>query len=677
MAGFRVVSGAAPTVATLTENDLGVKPALKASDAEPALVPYISRDRDSQLQEAVDNGGFILIFGPSTAGKTRTAFQALKTLPANRLVLIPERPEALRELAETSDLSGPYVVWLDDIERFLGPGGLDRAALDRIYDRQRSDVLILATVRSDELMELEAPTATRDSEGSRPVMRAGVDVLAQTSLRVELRAKLSPAEKMNARDHLTDSRVAAALAHPEYGLGEYLAAGPQMLLRWHAAGNYELSPASAIISAAADFRRAGFGKPIPAGELAEAHVCYLAERIRHSPALKPFPECLRWVCEPVAGASSCLSAIRDESYAVSDYLFERAVAGDGPRGKEPIPDQIWDQVLRLSADGDVFSIGLAARAQQRPDVTEIAFRRGAAATEPQSMNGLGVILLEAKNPIEAEQWFLRAVDAGMPEAKHNLANLYWEKGDRDAAESLYLELADSHEFAPSMVNLGNLASPDGDPDKREYWYRRAAEANFPPAMHNLAILLDNEGEFEESGRWFRKAYSEGQLISLVALAESLARRGETEEAKSAFHEAYRAGSLDAAWALGTMCQRHEEFEEAESAYRIAALEGHLAAIVSLGLLLAQLGRSDEAEKWLSRGAAAGSASAMNTLGILRAREGSTAEADEWYRRSAKAGMPASLTNRAALFRAADDEDAAGRWFSPYFEPDDDAPHRPD
>ena len=45
--------------------------------------PYIPRDQDSELRELLAAGGFVLLVGDSTAGKTRMAFEALHaTLPA-------------------------------------------------------------------------------------------------------------------------------------------------------------------------------------------------------------------------------------------------------------------------------------------------------------------------------------------------------------------------------------------------------------------------------------------------------------------------------------------------------------------------------------------------------------------------------------------------------------------
>jgi hypothetical protein len=91
--------------------------------------PYVTRDRDIQLDQALASDPFVLVIGDSKAGKSRTAFEAAKRVFSTTRLMVPRGQtgtlEALFGLDPPLDLSpGPVVLWLDDLERYLsGAGG--------------------------------------------------------------------------------------------------------------------------------------------------------------------------------------------------------------------------------------------------------------------------------------------------------------------------------------------------------------------------------------------------------------------------------------------------------------------------------------------------------------------------------------------------------------------------
>ena len=100
--------------ATADPVELGVFP-----PREPG--PYVPRTVDGRVDDALRHGGFVLLVGPKRAGKSRTAYEALRrTLPTSRLVVPAGGRAAAQLLADGSFRpSADATWWLDDLERFL------------------------------------------------------------------------------------------------------------------------------------------------------------------------------------------------------------------------------------------------------------------------------------------------------------------------------------------------------------------------------------------------------------------------------------------------------------------------------------------------------------------------------------------------------------------------------
>ncbi|MGH4032886.1 SAV_2336 N-terminal domain-related protein [Actinomycetota bacterium Odt1-20B] len=112
----------------------------------PVQTPlYVPREFDAQLRYLVRRAEegepmFVVLVGDVRAGKTRSALEAARTLPDGWVLWAPPTAEDLRE---GISLIGPRtVVWLDDMERFIG--FIDAAQ----FDRMQPPVLVMATVQS-------------------------------------------------------------------------------------------------------------------------------------------------------------------------------------------------------------------------------------------------------------------------------------------------------------------------------------------------------------------------------------------------------------------------------------------------------------------------------------------------------------------------------------------------
>lgn len=151
--------GQVPLVQDLKPIDLGVKPAIEIdsdkSDESPdhtsGLPPYAVRDGDSALEAALARGGFVLLHGRAASGKSRSAYETIRRVRGTSNLLAPAHPTAIRELWDAGHHVANSIVWLDDLEQYLVPGGLDIGLLEQICPSGRSDVAVVATIRDEEL----------------------------------------------------------------------------------------------------------------------------------------------------------------------------------------------------------------------------------------------------------------------------------------------------------------------------------------------------------------------------------------------------------------------------------------------------------------------------------------------------------------------------------------------
>ena len=88
--------------------------------------------------------------------------------------------------------------------------------------------------------------------------------------------------------------------------------------------------------------------------------------------------------------------------------------------------------------------------------------------EANALNLLGVIRAQQDRPREAEQFFLRAIEANKSlfGAYLNLAQLYLQKGERKRAEEyLVAALEIRPDDVPTLRSLANIARADGELEK--------------------------------------------------------------------------------------------------------------------------------------------------------------------------------------------------------------------
>jgi hypothetical protein len=92
-----------------------------------ALPTWIDRDRAEEVRrwlgEATETGGFLLLVGDSSVGKTRLLYQAVREVLPDWAILTPDLGDGdlVNTVADATFALPKLVVWLDEIQRFL-PG---------------------------------------------------------------------------------------------------------------------------------------------------------------------------------------------------------------------------------------------------------------------------------------------------------------------------------------------------------------------------------------------------------------------------------------------------------------------------------------------------------------------------------------------------------------------------
>ena len=439
-------SGGLPLVRELRDPLLlGVHPAAMNSrrDQNPA---FVARDVSAALAGMLRRDRFVLLVGESTAGKSRAGYELIRAELPDYRVVQPSRRDTAVAAAGLAARTRRSVLWLDDLERFLGSGGLTGAAVRSVLDAAGGGRYIVATMRAEEYARFSGRAGARAEGMGREVLREGWDVL-RLAARVELPRKWSAAEIARASQVEGDQRLAGAVRHAgEFGVAEYLAAAPQLLAEWRDAWAPGMHPrAAAMVLAAVDARRAGVHRPLPPQVLFQMHEPYLlargGERLRPEPA----QAALEWATAPLYATSSLLLPAQD-GFMAFDYLIDAA-------DKDRVPPQALDALIAFSTPQESLDIGELAWRWTLTGQAEAAFRRaeGGGLFEAtvrrchlirEDLGGSAAALRFAK---DAATWTVAVYGPGHEQALEALDLVAWQTGmggDEAAARQQFEDLAD-------------------------------------------------------------------------------------------------------------------------------------------------------------------------------------------------------------------------------------------
>ena len=385
--GCLMISGRLPKVAQVRDPlHLGVHPAPAVNPAawaheQPTImarVPaYVPRDTDGQLRELLARGGFVLLVGDATAGKSRTGYEAMTaTLPEHTLIA-PHDREALTSALAKAVETRQCVLWLDNLESYLGPGALTRNKISGLVSGDGQHRVILATLRAAE--EIRYTSDTAGPEAARQAHRDAREVLEQAH-RLRLPRLFSPAEQIRARDRDWDPRIADAVAHAGiYGIAEYLAAGPELLRDWENAWAPNTDPSAptnprgaALVTAAVDIRRAGWANPIPVRLLDQVHEHYLVSLGGNRLQPEPLASAWDWACRPRRATTALLQREGEHRVQVFDYLVDVVQRRTPP--SDHVPELVVRAAVEFGSSAESDSLAATAYLQGRYALAESAYR---------------------------------------------------------------------------------------------------------------------------------------------------------------------------------------------------------------------------------------------------------------------------------------------------------------
>ena len=519
-------------------------------EAEAKVPVYQPRTIDDQLDVAIaaslEDGDewLVIVHGPSKVGKSRSLFEALRRVdPADRplSLIAPKDAAAMAELIKPGRIHRSrkrrYVLWLDDIEPFVG-GGVDLNALREWHTRLGAIVV-----------------GTYGGKGGRSVSgdRVGLGLLADAVLSAATEVSLGPttaAELEAMADDLTPSDLEVV---EDYGLAAALVAAPKLERRLMTAQQVpgeESRAGRAVVRAAIDWVRCGRLDPIPRERLRDLWATYLGKGTPANDAA--FEEGLDWALTSVGGEVAMLSG--DEDLQVYDYVVK--IAFDHPQEFPAPPDATWRQALDTDDPAQLLEVGSSAYLEGREGDAEAALRAVSGAESSRiaavaNMN-LGVLLQGQERLQEAEEALRRSADLDWAPGANNLGVLLWHTERLEEAETELRRAIAIDDLGGFNANLGAVLDLRGKPKEAEAVLRHAMDMGDPEGTGNLGRLLKKQGRTDEARPVLEKGMELGHGWSAIMVGVARAAEGDGEGAMEAFEKAAAAGDEDADYFAGML-----------------------------------------------------------------------------------------------------------------------------
>ncbi|OHV43435.1 toll/interleukin-1 receptor domain-containing protein [Pseudofrankia sp. BMG5.36] len=595
---------------------LGVHPAISVAGVPDDAPPeYVLRDVDTaefgvraRLRAAAGRGGFVLLVGGSSVGKTRCAYEALGALPADWWLVHPAGPREVAALV--GRVPGRTVVWLDEIQRHLdGENGLTGGTV-RALLAAPGPVVIVGTLWPGRY----ATYTALPSGGADPRARER-EVLDLADV-VRVAPDFSAAEQTRAEKAAAgDRRLRVALDSRGYGLTQTLAAAPHLVARWDDAKTAH-PYAWAVLTAALDAARLGaLRAPLPADLLRRAAVDYCTPRQQAEAPAGWFEQALDYATRTLHGATAALTPVASGSmgqvagYTVADYLFQHVTA---VRRFDRVPASTWSALVEHVNDAaDCTRLADSALARLLYGIAIPLYRTAADAGDIHASARLADVLAERRDL----DGLRRRADTGDSFAAHTLDRLFVddlvERGDLDE-----LRRRPHLDLGYAMRRLADVLAERGDLDE----LRRRADTGDPFAAQQLTDVLAEE-DFDELCRQARSGNNPYAAMSLAKINIDHYDRYDDDTLR-AFIEGMGDGHALLLLRRRTI-NRIDDLDE----LRRWTDDGNTYAAQRLADVLAERGDLDELRRWVD----AGYLYVGERLASLLAKRGGSVEADRLRR----------------------------------------------
>ena len=554
---------------------LGVHAAISVPGLPDEVLPeYVLRDVDTaehgvraKVAAAAERGGFVLLVGGSSVGKTRTAAEAVMALLPDWRLVHPADPAEVTALAQASPPK--TVVWLDELQRYLDgehalTGGVVRTLLDAPHP-----AVIIGTLWPgwyNAYTIVPAPGAPDPYAREREVL----DLAAV----IRIASEFSAGEQDRARAAAAgDPRLRVALCAAGYGLTQTLAAAPQLVARWEDAQTVD-PYAWAVLTAALDVARLGARAPLSTDLLRAAAPGYLTSQQQAEAPENWFDQAMTYATAKLHGAAAPLGPAaagigRVAGYTPADYLLQHA---NLERRYTRVPASTWDTVLSYIRDpANAVRIADSAKNRLLYRYAIPLYRRATDAGNRDAVPGLANLLAKRGNLKEATQ-ILRARDkTGDEAAALILANLLAEQGDLEEAIHILQPRADAGDKVAAVLLIPLLVK-SGDRD---------GAARVLAAMAHIGDWAAGRGNLDE----LRARLDADGGFAAWQRATELAEHGHLKKAIKILRARADGGDQAAAWRLADLLAEQGDLE----GLRARADVDHLYAAVRLADLLAEQG----------------------------------------------------------------------------------------
>ncbi|MEV0133043.1 tetratricopeptide repeat protein [Dactylosporangium sp. NPDC050688] len=623
---------------------LGVHAAIQIPGTTEELPPYVPRDLDADLRVALTaaaaRGGFVLLIGGSSVGKTRALYEAVRAELREWWLLHPADAPAITAHAE--DSTPRTVVWLDELQRYLNhPTGLPAGTLRQLIT---AGTVVVATLWPD-----ECGLRTARPPAGQPDPYANDRQLLGLARLIEVPETFSPAERRRGETLAsTDQRIRIALGTTDAGFTQVLAAGPALIQRWEHAPTADCY-GKAVITAALDARRVGAEHPTTRDFLENAAPAYLTPAQQATAPPGWLDHALTYATAPVHGAAACLTPIPAgmgsiAGYTPADYLHQHA---QYTRRTTALPDLVWTTLTTHHHPDDTLQLAHSAESRGQPEHAIALYQRATDTDDGFAARQLAGLLAEQGRVDE-----LRDLAAtGDWRATHRLVDVLTEQGRVEEALQVLRDLAATGDLSAAQ-RLADILAEQGRVDE----LRDLAATGDGYVRHRLADVLAEQGRVDE----LRDRAATGDEFAAARLADVLAEQGRVEEALQMLRDLAATGDefdegdgsvaerladilaeqgrVDelrdlaatgdghAARRLADVLAEQGRVEEALQILRDRAATGDWFAAFGLADVLAEQGRVEEALQILRDRAATGDLDAANRLANMLAEQGRLEEA---------------------------------------------------
>ncbi|MFJ3924688.1 hypothetical protein [Streptomyces sp. NPDC090022] len=668
---------------------LGVHPAVAgAREADPArfvLPAYVVRDHDRALRacltRAADAGrpSVVLVRGESCTGKSRTGYEAVRSCCGDRHLAFPKSGQSLLELLDAlaTDAVDPHLVlWLDEAQNVLtGPDG-ERAALRlrRLLETDRPFVVLMT------MWPEHARRLSERPEGLREDPHRQVRALLTQADVFPVPATFSGAAIDAAGDGRDPSLELALLTGRDGAITQTLAAAPQLVEHYESADGGSACYGRAVLTAAMDARRLGYGAALPLGLLEAAAPAYLTEAQRAAAPPDWFDRALAFAETEIRGVVRSLSGVvaaggmgaEPGVRRLADFLDHH---GRLTRARIFPPQGFWDAVRGHAAGpADLLALGGSAENRSRFALADALFRRAGEEGEPRGWVEMARLRWERGHEDEAVALIATAHEHGDSGALTDLAHWYDEAEDYERAER----------YAREGLRAGNTeamllladARYTSDSEEIERLTRAAAESGDLAALTLLATDRMRAGDEDGAEALYRRAMAAGHVHAVGELTLERARRGDAAGAEAAAWEALASGDSFPMALLGHVVMSEDPVEGTRILRQSADLGGlpparmvNLPALPYMGrfhalMVLAGTAEAEHGEEaglavW-RQAAAEGDQHAATWLAGILSRSGRGDEARHLYEEAVAAGHLPALAELAWDYEASGERAAAER-----------------